>query len=138
MTVASSARLGLPSSVPPSPSKPSARPEAVRSAGHSPADAKSLPLASAPRLRCCSASTRIARERLFRVCLAWEAMASSSRGSFVGEWKNSKPWTGVGVSGAEGASFDGVLRKGIPLAGKGVWSADGDTFRGEMLDGNLR
>eukprot|EP01043_Picozoa_sp_COSAG02_P055649 COSAG02_NODE_6486_length_3542_cov_12.720681_1_plen_1002_part_10 len=54
---------------------------------------------------------------------------------FEGEWRDGKPWTGLGMfRGQMGYVFDGTWKKGRPYEGKGAWMSD----EGWMIDGELR
>ena len=54
---------------------------------------------------------------------------------FEGEWRDGKPWTGLGMfSGQMGHVFDGTWKKGRPFEGKGQWMSE----EGWLIDGEIR
>jgi len=54
---------------------------------------------------------------------------------FEGEWREGKPWTGLGMfRGQMGHVFDGTWKKGRPFEGKGAFLSE----EGWVLDGEIR
>ena len=54
---------------------------------------------------------------------------------FEGEWRDGKPWTGLGMfRGQMGHVFDGTWKKGRPFEGKGAWMSE----EGWVIDGEIR
>jgi hypothetical protein len=56
--------------------------------------------------------------------------SSTIGNSFVGEWKDGRPWAGSGRYG----QWEGLVRRGRPYSGKGTWVLGKQRFDGEILD----